>query len=297
MTHELLTTFSEQLADTVAAAAPSVVQVHGRRRPASGLVYADGVVLTTVRALGREDGVRVRRHDGSTLDAEFVGWDPTTNLATLRVPGLDAPPIAPATSTARVGHVALAVARSWSNAVTATVGIVSVIGGPLPTGRGRAIDQVIRTTAPMHDGFAGGAFLDTSGALLGIATAAAIRGLGVVIPATIAWRTAATLLEHGSLKRGYLGLAGQPVELPESQRDQDGRTLALLVAGVTAGGPAAAAGLLVGDVLLAFDGHAVESPEDLMDLLVGDRVGRQAALRVRRGGVLTELTVSVGERP
>ena len=297
MTHELLTTFSEQLADAVAAAAPSVVQVHGRRRPASGLVYADDVVLTTVRALGREDGVRVRRHDGTTLDAEFVGWDPTTNLAALRVPGLDTFPIAPATSTARVGNLALAVARSWSNAVTATAGIVSVIGGPLPTGRGRAIDQVIRTTAPMHDGFAGGAFLDTSGALLGIATAAAIRGLGVVIPATIAWSTAATLLEHGSLKRGYLGLAGQPVDLPEGQRDQDGRTQALLVAGVTAGSPAAAAGLLVGDVLLAFDGHAVESPEDLMDLLVGDRVGRQAMLRVLRGGVPTELTVTVGERP
>ena len=297
MTHELLSTFSEQLADAVAAAAPSVVQVHGRRRPASGLVYADNVVLTTVRALGREDGVRVRRHDGTTLDAEFAGWDPTTNLAALRVPGLDTSPIAPATSTARVGNLALAVARSWSNAVTATAGIVSVIGGPLPTGRGRAIDRVIRTTAPMHDGFAGGAFLDTSGALLGIATAAAIRGLGVVIPATIAWSTAATLLEHGSLKRGYLGLAGQPVELPEGQRDQDGRTQALLVAGVTAGSPAAAAGLLVGDVLLAFDGHAVESPEDLMDLLVGDRVGRQAALRVLRGAVPTELTVTVGERP
>ena len=297
MTHELLTTFSEQLADAVAAAAPSVVQVHGRRRPASGLVYANDVVLTTVRALGREDGVRVRRHDGTTLDAEFVGWDPTTNLAALRVAGLDTPPIAPSTSTPRVGNVALAVARSWSNAVTASVGIVSVIGGPLPTGRGRAIDQVIRTTAPMHDGFAGGAFLDTSGALLGIATAAAIRGLGVVIPSTIAWRTAATLLEHGSLKRGYLGLAGQPVVLPEGQRDADGRTQALLVAGVTPDGPAAAAGLLVGDVLLAFDGHAVESPEDLMDLLVGDRVGRQATLRVLRGGVATELTVTVGERP
>src|SRR5207244_7968303 len=109
------------------------------------------------------------------------------------------------------GHLALAVARSWSNAVTATAGIVSVIGGPLPTGRRRAIDEVIRTTAPMHDGFAGGAFLDTSGGLIGIATASEIRGLGVVIPAAIAWQTGATLLAHGGLKRGFLGIAGQPV--------------------------------------------------------------------------------------
>jgi serine protease DegQ len=297
MTNELLSTFSNQLADAVAAAAPSVVQVQGRRRPASGLVYADNVVLTTVRALGREDGIHVRRHDGRALDAELAGWDPTTSLAVLRVPGLETPAIAPAGSAPRVGHLALAVARSWSNVITASAGIVSVIGGPLPTGRRRAIDEVIRTTAPMHDGFAGGAFLDTGGALVGIATASAIRGLGVVIPAPIAWRTAATVLEHGSLKRGYLGLAGQPVALPENQRGSNGREEALLVVGVTAGSPAAAAGVLVGDVLLEFDGHPIESPEDLLDLLVGDRVGRRITIRALRGGAVVELAVTVGERP
>jgi len=293
----LLSNFSNQLADAVAAASPSVVQVQGRRRPASGLVYADGVVLTTVRALGREDGLHVRRHDGQAFDAELAGWDPTTSLAVLRVAGLGTAAIAPTTSPARVGHLALAVARSWSNAVTASAGIVSVIGGPLPTGRRRAIDQVIRTTAPMHDGFAGGAFLDTAGGLVGIATAAAIRGLGVVIPASIAWKTAATLLEHGQLKRGYLGIAGQPVTLPENQKGADGRDEALLVVGVTAGSPAASAGILVGDVLLDFDGQPIESPEDLLDLLVGDRVGRQVTLRALRGGAVTGLKVTVGERP
>ena len=297
MTNDLLATFSNQLADAVAAGAPSVVQVQGRRRPASGLVYADNVVLTTVRALGREDGLRVRRHDGHALDAELAGWDPTTSLAVLRVAGLESPAIRPAPSAPRVGHLAVAVARSWSNMVTASAGIVSVIGGPLPTGRRRAIDEVIRTTAPMHDGFAGGAFLDTDGGLVGIATAAAIRGLGVVIPSTIAWKTAATVLEHGGLKRGYLGLAGQPVALPENQRGTDGREEALLVVGVTSGSPAAAAGILVGDLLLEFDGNPVESPEDLLDLLVGDRVGRQVTIRVLRGGTIVELSVKVGERP
>jgi len=297
MTNELLTSFSNQLADAVAAAAPSVVQVQGRRRPASGLVYSANVVLTTARALGREDGLRVRGHDGATLEAELAGWDPTTSLAVLRVPGLEAPPITPAHTPARVGNLAVAVARSWSNAVTASAGLVSVIGGPLPTGRRRAIDEVIRTTAPMHDGFAGGAFLDTAGTLLGIATASAIRGLGVVIPAPIAWKTAATVLEHGGLKRGYLGIAGQAVALPEGQRGADGREHALLVVGVTAGSPAAAGGVLVGDVLLAFDGHAVDSPEDLLELLLGDRVGRQVTLHVRRGTSVTDMAVIVGERP
>jgi S1-C subfamily serine protease len=85
MTTDLLTSFSNQLADAVGAAAPSVVQVQGRRRPASGLVYADNVVLTTVRALGRDDGLHVRTDEGRTLDAELAGWDPSTGLAVLRV--------------------------------------------------------------------------------------------------------------------------------------------------------------------------------------------------------------------
>jgi S1-C subfamily serine protease len=297
MTTELLTSFSNQLADVVAAAAGSVVQVQGRRRPASGLVYADDVVLTTARALGREDGLRVRRADGTSLDAELAGWDPTTGLAALRVPGLGTSPIAVAKNPARVGHLAVAVARSWSNVVTASAGLVSVIGGPLPTGRRRAIDEVIRTSAPMHDGFAGGAFLDTAGGLIGVATSASIRGLGVVIPAAIAWKTAETVLAHGRLKRGYLGIAGQPAALAESQRGADGREEALLVVGVTSGSPAAAAGILVGDLLVAFDGHPIESPEDLLDLLVGDRVGREVRLRVLRGSTASELPVTVGERP
>jgi len=295
MTSELLTSLSNALADAIAAAAPSVVQVHGRRRPASGLVYADNVVVTTARALGREDNLRVRRDDGTALDAELAGWDPTTSLAVLRVPGLGAPAIARASAEPRVGHLALAVGRSWSNVVSASSGIVAVIGGPLRTGRRRAIDQVIRTTAPVHDGFAGGAFLDASGGLIGITTSTAIRGTTVIIPASIAWPTIGAVLEHGQLKRGYLGIAGHAVELPEHQREGERRT-ALLVVGVTPESPASRAGILVGDVVVGLDGHPIESAEDLLDLLVGERVGRSIALRLVRGGEAREVPVTVGER-
>jgi len=295
MATDLLASFSNQLADVVAQAAPSVVQVQGRRRPATGLVYADGVVLTTVRALGREDGVRVRRQDGTVLDAELAGWDPTTSLALLRVAGLDTPALVPADAPARVGQLALAVARSWSNSVTASAGLVSVIGGPLATGRRRSIDEVIRTSAPMHDGFSGGAFLGVDGRLLGVTTAAAIRGLGVVIPAAIAWRSASTLLEHGSLKRGYLGIAGQPVTLVGAQQAAAGQDHGVLVVNVAAGGPAATGGLLVGDIVLALDGDAIGSPDDLVDRLTG-RVGQPVRVRLLRGGSIAEVTIVVGER-
>lgn len=291
-----LSAFSDHLADVIAAAAPSVVQVHGRRRPASGVVYGPDLVLTTARALGQDDGLKVRTHDGRVLDAELGGWDPTTNLVLLRVAGLGVAAAHPADREARVGHVAIAIGRSWSNALTATTGIVSVIGGPLPTGRGRAIDRVIRTTATMHSGFAGGALVDAAGQLMGIATAAEIRGLGVVIPADIAWATAAKLAEHGTLKRGYLGVAGQPVTLAERQRETNGPKQGLLIVEVSPGSPADTGGILVGDVLTAFDGESIESPVDLLALLQGDRVGRAVTIRLLRGGVPTDLGVTVGTR-
>ena len=278
-----LQSLSNQMADVVASVAPSVIQVQN----ASGVVYARDVVLTNARALGREDGLHVRTHDGRTLDAELQGWDPATGLALLKVSGLDAAPLATGENV-RVGNLAIAIARSWSNSVTASIGIVSVIGGPLRTGRGRSIDEVIRTTAPMHEGFAGGAFIDVSGKLIGIATTAAIRGLGVIIPASIAWKTAAALLEHGHIPRGYLGVAGQPARLAERQ--------GLLIADVRAESPASQAGLMVGDVIVAFDGQPVESPEDLLDLLSGDRVGKPVAISLVRGGAMNEVKVTIGER-
>src|SRR5438477_3871515 len=226
-----LQTLSNQFADVVSSIAPSVVQV----QRVSGVVYANDVVLTNARALGREDGLHVRTHDGRALDGQLHGGDPATGLALVRASGLNATAAKAAEEPARVGNLAIAVGRSWSNAVTASAGIVSVIGGPLRTGRGRSIDEVIRTTAPMHEGFAGGAFVDMNGNVIGIATAAEIRGLGVIIPATIAWKTAASLLEHGKIRRGYLGIAGQPVHLTDDQP-------ALLIVDVRPDSPAAIAG-------------------------------------------------------
>src|SRR5215218_1881704 len=132
--NSVLTSISNAFADAVDAAAGSVVQVHGHRRAASGVVYSNGVVVTLARTLGREDGLHVTQADGTVLDAELAGWDPATSLAVLRVPGLTAVPARPADSPTRVGHLAVAIARSWSNAVTASIGTVAIIGGPLATG-------------------------------------------------------------------------------------------------------------------------------------------------------------------
>ena len=294
MSTSLLSTYSDAMADAVAAVAPSVVQVSGRRRPLSGLICEADIVLTNARALGREDHLKVRAHDGRVADAELAGWDPSTGLAILRAPGLGLPAAAKADTLPRVGGIALAVARSWSNAVTASAGIIAVIGGPLRTGRRRSIEQVIRTTIPMHEGFAGGPVLDASGRVIGISTGAAIRGFEVAIPAAIAWATAAEIQKRGHTARGFLGIAGQTVQLLEAQRAAAGQEHALLIVGVTPESPAAAAGLMLGDILLTFDGQPIRSAEDLLDLLVGDRVGRTLSASVLRGGARVEVMVTVG---
>src|SRR3954454_11844401 len=102
----------------------------------------------------------------------------------------------------------------------------------------------------MHEGFAGGAFLSPDGALIGLTTAAAIRGLGVVIPADIAWASAKAALDAGTRKRGYVGIATQPVSVTSVQRTAADSDEALLVTAVRDNSPAAAAGLLIGDLLL-----------------------------------------------
>jgi S1-C subfamily serine protease len=291
-----LISLSNELADLSTAKGPSIVQVLGGRRPASGIIHGTDTILTTGRAIGREDGVRVKVGDTDPIDAELIGWDPATSIAVLRTRtklSVAPPPIAEAEP--RVGQIVVALARSWSNAVTASAGIVAVVGGPLRTGRRREIARVIRVTAPMHDGFAGGGLFDASGQLTGIATAAVIRGFGVAIPASIAWAAAQQIVTTGG-SRGFIGIAVQPVHAPAQYRTE-GRERALLIVGVTAGSPAEAAGIIVGDVLLDAAGARIESAEDLLERLTGDRVGQKIQLKALHGGVPRDVEVVVASRP
>jgi S1-C subfamily serine protease len=293
----MLSMFSTQMADAISVVEPSVVQVQGARRPVSGVVFDSHIVLTAGRALGKDDGIRVVTGSGQTASAELVGWDPASGLAVLRTEGPALTPAALAETPARVGHLVLPVARSWSNALTASAGIVAVIGGPLRTGRGQSIERIIRITAPMHEGFAGGAVTDTRGRVIGIASAARIRGLGVVVPGDLAWKAAAHVLQHGRPKVGFLGIAGQAVRLPARQRGEAAHERGLLVVAVTPGSPADAASILVGDVIVALDDHRIASADDLLARLDGDLIGREVPVGLVRGGVSQVVPVTIAERP
>lgn len=296
MTTSSLLSFSNDLADLSAAKAPAIVQVLGARRPASGVIHGPDTILTTGRAIGREDGVRVRIGDAAAIDADIVGWDAATGIAVIRTSTkVDIAPPPFSETEPRPGQFVLALARSWSHALTASAGVVAVVGGPLRTGRRRQIPRVIRVTAPMHEGFAGGGLFDASGQLTGITTAAIIRGFGVVIPSSIAATSANQILATGG-SRGFIGVAVQPVHVPATHKTDD-RERALLVVGVTPGSPADAAGLIVGDILLDFAGARIESTEDLLDRLTGDRVGQKIPVKTLHGGVVRDIDVVVASRP
>ena len=144
----------------------------------------------------------------------------------------------------------------------------------------------------------GGPLIDLAGEVIGVNTSGLARGLPLTIPAGLAWQIADTLAQHGHLRRGYLGVRSQPVELPASQRQALGREqeTGLLLVGVEDDGPAAAAGLLVGDILTAIGGKPLEDPDDLLAYLSGGQVGQAVTVELLRGGKLTTITVVIGER-
>jgi S1-C subfamily serine protease len=291
----LLSDISGQLAELVEGAAAATVQVRGRHsRPASGTVCAAERVVMAAHALDHRNGLAVGVPGGQPLPAELAGVDPATDLAVLRVPGLAASALAPAAAV-RVGSLAVSIGRTWSGAVAASAGIVSVVGGPLRTGRGPAIDQVIRADVRVHPLGAGGPLVDVSGGVLGVATGVSLRGLPLFIPGAIAWRVAEALSAQGRIKRGYLGLSAQPVHIPEAQRAGRVQETGLLVVGLAGDSPAERT-LLVGDVVVGFDGEAVRHHDDLLARLTGDRVGTTVPIEVIRGGEVQALPIEVAEQ-
>ena len=294
---DLLAALSDGMADAVEKIGSSVVRVNGRRRrPASGVVYAPDTVLTASHVLEREEDLTVGVGDGRTLPARFMGRDPSSDLAALKVEGLDVEAATPAEGSARIGQLTLAVGSPGrGEGPRASLGVVSSVGGPMRTWRGSRLERYIQTDATPYPGFSGGPLIDARGRVLGIMTTGLARGATLAIPAEIAWRVARTLEERGSVRRGYLGILSQPVRLPDGQRlglTQGG----LLVVGVEDGSPAGRGGIIIGDILATLDGQPVEDTEDLLVLLTDERIGREAQVQVVRGGELQTLQVTVGER-
>ena len=296
-TSSLLRALSNQMADAVERIKPALVLVNGRQRqPASGLVYGSDLVLAADHTLEREEDITIQTDDKRTLLAQFVGRDLGTDLALLRVADLGLAAAEAVTETVRVGQLVLAVGRTPEDGPMASSGVVSTVGGPLRTGRGAILERYIRTDATPYPGFSGGPLVDTQGKVAGILTTGLVNGVALAIPMDIATSIADTLAKQGYIKRGYLGISSQFVELPTSQRAGRDQEHGLLIVKVDDTSPAQQGGILVGDILVALDGHQINDAEELQLLLVGDRVGKEIPVEVMRGNALQTLQVTIGQR-
>ena len=288
---------SNELAGMVEAAGPAIVRVEGRRRlPASGIVWSDdGIVVTAHHVVERDDRIGGGLADGKQVDAELVGRDPTTDLAVLRVEGAQpSSAMSAQEDDLSVGHLVLALGRP-GRTVQATLGIVSALGTSWRTAAGGTIDRYLQTDVVMYPGFSGGPLVDAEGKVLGLNTSA-LRGVSLTIPNLTVDRVVESILSHGRVQRGYLGVGVQPVNLPEAISKELGQDTGLILISVEPDSPAEAGGLTLGDTLLSVNGEPVRRLGDLLSLLSGELVGEQVLISILRGGEPGEQTVTVGER-
>ena len=293
-----LADFSNGLTSAVEKAGASTILVDARKRyPASGIAYAEDLVLTADHVVTREEDIKVGLPDGKTLNATLAGRDPGSDLALLRLTEKALSP-AKTSDDVKVGQLVLALGRPNNAGMQASWGIVTAISGPARTSRGGLLDEYLQTETTPYPGFSGGPLVNTEGEVLGLNTSGLTRGSSLTIPIKVAWRIADALAKHGTVKRGYLGVRTQPVEIAEAARKalQREQGQGLLVLWLEEAGPAEKGGLLVGDILVAISGQPVGDPDDLFAALNSDTVGKSIAVEVLRGGRPETVQVTVAER-
>jgi len=300
---DVLLDLSTSLAAAVDRAARSVVAVHARDRlGASGVLWRDGVVVAASDAVERDEDLAVTLPDGQRLTAALAGRDPTTDVAVLRVESMQGVTVTETGDPAalRPGHFALAVGRRGDEgaAVVASLGIVATSAGPWRSMRGGAIDRLIRLDLRLDPTAEGGALVDAAGKTMGIVVPGPRRRV-LAIPATTIDRVADQLLAKGRIPRGYVGLGMRRVRLDAklAQSLSPPRRTGVIVLSVDSDGPAARAGLMLGDVLITWGGSPVADVRDIMERLGPESVGTAVELGVIRAGTPTRASVAIVERP
>jgi S1-C subfamily serine protease len=296
----LMENLSNEFAAAAEQAGRSVVAVQARHRmSSSGIQWRKGVVVTADHAIRREEEIRVLLGPEKSVTATVAGRDPSTDLAVLKLEDQLASPEFGDTASLRLGNLVLALGRSRRGHVVASVGIIGGVAGEWRTWRGGRLDQHVRLDLNLYPGFSGGPLVTAQGKVVGINTSGLSRGRAVTIPVGTVNRVVDELLEKGHIARPYLGLAMQPVAIPEAWRGKlkSEITTGLLVTHVEPGGPADKAGVLLGDVLTALQGKPLEELDTIQDLLGSAKVGERIGATAIRGGAPVQLSLTLGERP
>jgi S1-C subfamily serine protease len=289
MPDDSLLTLSNNFANLIESTAKGVVALRGARRwPLSGLHWQPGVIVTAEEGLENDDGVTVLREDGKQVVASLVGRDPTTDIAVLRFEADGLPVIATGdVASLRAGNIVFAVGRNEAGPV-ASAGVAALAGGAWQSRRGGKIDRLIRLDLRLSPSAEGGAMVDAAGKVLGM-TVSGPRRTVLGIPASTIDRVVDQLLAKGRIARGYLGAGLRPA--------RHGNEAGVLVVSLDPEGPAAKAGLLVGDIITQWSGQSVARVREVMLLLTPESVGTKVTLSLLRGGAASTRDVTIGERP
>jgi serine protease Do len=291
---------AERLGPSVAHLSISRRTPRGRRRGGVGsgvAITPDGLMLSAAHVVDGSDGTGSAAFpDGRELSFEVVGADPLSDLAVLRAAAGD---LAAASlgdaEDLRVGQLVVAIGSPNGLHGSVTAGVVSALGRSLPTrsrSATRLIENVIQTDAALNPGNSGGALADGLARVIGINTAVAGVGLGLAVPVNeTTRRIISELIRDGQVRRAYIGVAGGTRPLPPRLATETGRDRGIEIVEVVEHSPAAEAGLRPGDVLLDVDGEPLADVGDLQRLMTGQRIGRELALRVDRGGQLLRLGI------
>jgi S1-C subfamily serine protease len=307
----LLDAYSRAVIDVVDRVGPAVVRldVKASNDPrhcgtGSGVIVApDGLVLTNSHVVGGGGTVHVTTVDGRRLTARVVGDDPDTDLALVRV---DAPMTLPAATLGnskllKRGQLVIAIGNPLGFESTVTTGVVSALGRSLRARSGRLIDDVIQTDAALNPGNSGGPLVSSQGEVVGINTAVIMGAQGIcfAVAANTALFVLGELVRHGRVRRAYIGIAAQQFTLSRRRQHAAGlaQETAVMIATVEPGSPAARAGLVAGDIILALDGMAVTGADDLIRSLAGDKIGRSVEIEALRNGGRHVVSLVPDERP
>ncbi|MBE9223872.1 trypsin-like peptidase domain-containing protein [Phormidium sp. LEGE 05292] len=296
----LLQQLSNNLADIVEQSGRSVVAVNGRRRMSSaGVHWRSGIVVTADHTINREEDITVTLSDDRTITATLIGRDSGTDLALLRLAETDALPTANLSNSTelRVGEMVLAIARFPESGISASLGVISTLGGTWRTWHGGKIDQFIRPSVMLYPGFSGGSLVNAQGKVVGINTAGP-RQLVLTIPTSTVNRVVEQILTGKRIKPGYLGLGMQPIQLPQALRKQLNISGigGVIIVSVEPDAPADKAGILIGDILVALNDKPINDVSDVHAMLDPERVGKPLNAQIIRGGTLTQITIIVGEK-
>jgi S1-C subfamily serine protease len=307
----LMDAYSNAVVDVVEAVSPAVVHVQvrgargGRMGQGSGsgvIVSPDGLVLTNNHVIEGAQSIMLSQGDGQRFGARLVGRDPDTDLAVLRAETSERLGYARLADSKKLrpGQIAIAIGNPLGFQSTVTAGIISAVGRSLRAENGRLIDDVIQTDAALNPGNSGGPLVNSAGHVIGINTATIMgaQGLCLAVASNTAEYVLTQILGHGRVRRGVIGIVAEHVVLPQSVRHKFALTQpgAIGVRGVQSRGPAEAAGLAAGDILISLDGAAVAGVDDVARILDAKRINQKVAAQVLRGGEKLEFSLVPEER-